>query len=165
MAKVSSGSMVLGAGVVIGGFLWFNQLQADLWRNINWKFKRFTFDGIGGDLQSVRFIAAIEIDNDTVLEVTIEKFNGFVYYKGSPLIPIKSTETTTIQAHTLTTLNYTVPLGFDNLKTVFGSTWAEIKKNIAASLKPGNYRLKGTIFINIQGILKEIELDEQFSYS
>jgi hypothetical protein len=146
---------------LVGGYYLFNSTKDDLLNKIKYRFGGVAFDGIGGDLQSVRLIVRLIVDNGTALTLPIDSFEGVVFFKDKTLTPIKSVGSQVAQSKGSTNLNYQIEVGKSQLETVFGS-WQTALKQLGDAANKGNYRLKGQITFRVSNLVYYQEIDMTF---
>ena len=147
--------------VALAGWLLFNQAKDDFMNRINYRFGGVGFDGIGGDLQSVRLIVKLIIDNGNPVTLPIDGFDGAVYFKDKLLTNIKSVGSQVAKNNASTTINYQIEVGKPQLVTVFGA-WQTALENLESAANAGNYRLKGTLSFRVSNLVYYKELDMTF---
>ncbi len=146
---------------IVGGYLLFNTAKDDFLNKIHYRFGGVGFDGIGGDLQSIRLIVKLIIDNGNAVTLPIDGFEGFVYFKDKLLTPIKSVGSQVAKNNASTTIHYSMEVGKAQLAAVFGS-WQTALKNLETAANTGNYRLKGTLSFRVSNLVYYKELDMTF---
>jgi hypothetical protein len=156
---------LIGAIVIGVAFTMFKNKVNNFFGNLAWRFANLQFDGIGGDFTSVRLLLSLEVDNKNAVGIPLQSFDGFVYFKGASLVPVKTVAPVTIVANKKSVIRITIPLSLANLKQVFGATWKDIFTNISTGLRPGNYTLQGTMTFNVSNVLTKFPINEPFYVS
>jgi LEA14-like dessication related protein len=147
--------------VIVGSYLLFDNLKGNVLNNIKFRFGGIAFDGIGGDLKSIRFVVKLFVDNGSSLSVPIDAFEGDVYFKEKALTPIKQMRSANVKANMSTLLNIGVEVGASQLETVFGS-WQKALSNLKDATNGNNYRLRGQITFRLANIVYYQEIDQTF---
>ena len=143
------------------GWLIFDSTKNNVLNNIKFRFGGVFFDGINGDLQSIRIGVRLIIDNNTPFSMPIDNFKGTVYFKEKEFAPLSQQEQGVVQANGSTTINYLLPIGQSQLIEAFGS----FKKAVdffKSAVSGGNFRLKGQITFRIANIVYYQDIDQVF---
>jgi LEA14-like dessication related protein len=147
--------------IVVGGYLIFNNVKDNVLSNIKFRFGGIAFDGIGGDLQSIRFVVKLIVDNGSMTSIPLDAFDGVIFYKNRALAPIKQTRSADVKANSSTLVNYGVEVNRMMIESVFGS-WQKALSNLKDASNTNNYRLKGQITFRLANIVYYQDIDQTF---
>jgi LEA14-like dessication related protein len=146
---------ILIVGAAVAAFYWLNGAVNGFWNRIQFNFGGVKFGGIGGDFKSIIINPSLIVSNKNDFSIPVTGFQGWIYFQGQPFVPIRSIDNLPIQANGDSRLNYSVTIGWDNLKKL-GENWKTV-------ITGGNFRMIGDMEVTVSNIVYKFPINEPFT--
>lgn len=146
---------ILIVGAAVAAFYYLNGAINGFWNKIQFSFGGVKFGGIGGDFQSIIINPSLLVSNKNEFAIPVTGFSGWIYFQGQPFVPIRNIDNLPIKASGESRINYTVTIGWDNLKKL-GENWKTV-------ITGGNFRMIGDMEVTVSNIVYKFPINEPFT--